>query len=127
MIEVAVVLDRARRPLWWHVPPGATSVALPDSRDLWEVLWSERHRLLGLAHLHPGRGEPVPSAEDLTTFAACEDGLGVRLEWWIATEDRARCFDWIGPMRYDFRGREARSADETAAWLGALRSRGRSS
>lgn len=123
MREVAVVIDRENKPLWWHVPRGASAVALPDSRDLWEVLWTERARISGVAHSHPGRGIPTPSPEDLTTFAACEDGLGLRLSWWIATADRAYCFDWIGPLRYDFRGREARSAEETAAWLSALRER----
>jgi hypothetical protein len=123
MLEVAVVLDLAYQPLWWHVPDGASATALPDSRELWEVLWAQRGRLLGVAHLHPGAGAPVPSSTDLGTFAACEDGLGMRLQWWIATSDQVRCFDWIGPMRYDFRWREARSADETAAWLEALRAR----
>lgn len=122
-IEVAVVLDRERQPLYWHAPAGATGVALPDSRDLWQVLWAERDRLCGVAHSHPGRGEPWPSTEDLSTFAACEAGLGRRLEWWIATGDRVRCFAWRGPARYDYQGREPICAEETAGWLDALRDR----
>lgn len=123
MREVAVVLDREHRPIWWHDPAGSSAVALPDSRDLWEVLWTERARISGVAHSHPGRGDPAPSAEDLSTFAACEDGLGMRLQWWIATLDHVLCFDWIGPMRYDFQGRPPASPHETAAWLHALRER----
>lgn len=123
MREIAVVLDRDHRPLWWHVPPGVSQVAIPDSRDLWEILWTERARISGVAHSHPGLGRPEPSDEDLSTFAACEDGLGTRLQWWIATRDEVVCFDWIGPARYDFRGRAPQSIHETAAWLEPLRKR----
>ena len=42
--------------------------------------------LAGVAHSHPGGGIPTPSWEDLTTFAAVEDGLGQRLVWWIVSE-----------------------------------------
>ncbi|MEQ1501228.1 MAG: Mov34/MPN/PAD-1 family protein [Myxococcota bacterium] len=120
-IEVAVVLDRDHQVLFWHRPPDATSVALPDSRTLWDVLWAERERLGGVAHSHPGSGEPWPSREDLTTFAACEAGLGRRLGWWIATADRVARFDWIGPARYAYSGRGPTTAAETAAWLEPLR------
>lgn len=126
MIEVAVVLDLDRRPLWWHAPPSATSVSLPDSRALWDVLWTHRAALSGVAHTHPGDGEPAPSREDLTTFAAVEAGLGRRLEWWIATADRVRCFAWSGPTRYAYSGREVSSLAETADWLAELRARSRS-
>lgn len=123
MIEVAVVLDDAHRPLFWHEPPGAHATALPDSRTLWEVLWTERHRLGGVAHLHPGRGEPAPSPEDLTTFAACEAGLGRRLGWWIATADQVRRFAWAGPDRLGYAGRSPGEA-EIEAWVAELRRRG---
>jgi hypothetical protein len=126
LIEVAVVLDRERRPLFWHEPEGAGPAALPDSRALWDVLWAERHRLSGVAHLHPGRGGVAPSREDLTTFAACEAGLGVRLEWWIASADRVRCFGWAGAGPHDYQGREANNEAEIEGWLEELRRRGAS-
>lgn len=75
------------QPIYWHVPAGRTVTAIPDSRALWLVLWENRERLLGVAHTHPA-GLLRPSMTDLRTFAACEDGLGVRLRWWIVTPDR---------------------------------------
>ena len=124
-IEVAVVLDLERRPLFWHAPARATAVSLPDSRTLWDVLWANRAAISGVAHSHPGTGEALPSHEDLTTFAAVEAGLGRRLEWWIATADRVRCFAWSGPTRYAYSGRDAASDRETAEWLAELRARSR--
>jgi hypothetical protein len=85
-IEAGVLIDRNGRPIYWHMPKGASSVELPDSKDLWEIIWSMRDRLLGFAHTHPGRGRPSPSDTDLTTFAAIEAGLGIRLSWWIITD-----------------------------------------
>ena len=126
MIEVAVVLDRERRPIHWHAPSEATSVSLRDSRSLWEVLWARRAELSGVAHSHPGAGEPLPSQEDLTTFAGVEAGLGLRLEWWITSADRVRCFAYSGPTRYAYAGREPASDLETADWLAELRVRSRS-
>ncbi|HHO53965.1 MAG TPA: hypothetical protein ENK18_24615 [Deltaproteobacteria bacterium] len=122
MIEVAVVLDRQHRPLHWHEPPDADAAALPDSRDLWEALWAARAQLSGVAHSHLHRGRPAPSWTDLTTFAACEAGLGVRLSWWIVTLDDASCFTHRGPGRYDYTGRTAID-QETAAWIAELRRR----
>lgn len=88
MIEVGVLFDRDHQPIFWHEPPGRSMVAIPDSRTLWEALWENRERVLGFAHSHPGRGEPSPSHEDLTTFAAVERALGRPLAWWIVSEDR---------------------------------------
>jgi hypothetical protein len=120
MIETAVVLDERRTPLHWHEPVGASVAALPDSRDLWDVLWANRERISGVAHSHPGGGPPRPSWEDLTTFAACEAGLGRRLEWWIATSDAVTCYTFRGPGRTDYAGRDPASPDETSAWLAEL-------
>ena len=102
MLETAVVIGAQGEALYWHLPAGRSAGALPDSRTLWSVLWSQRDSLQGVAHTHPGRGTPRPSWTDLTTFAACEDGLGERLRWWIATADRLRCFRWSGPSRYRY-------------------------
>lgn len=97
MIEAAVLVDRQGAPLAWHLPPGRSATAIPDSRDLWEAMWANRAVLGGLAHTHPGSGEPRPSREDLTTFAACEAALGIRLDWWIATSDAVIRLRWSGP------------------------------
>lgn len=96
-MEAAVVLDRDWRPIYFHAPAGRTAGSLPDSHDLWLVLWANRHRLLGVAHSHPGGGVPSPSHTDVTTFSAIERALGVRLIWPIVTTDASRAFVWQGP------------------------------
>lgn len=102
MMEAALVLDRAGAVLYRHAPAGRTSVALPDSRDLWKVLWAHRAVLGGVAHTHPGAGVAAPSVEDRTTFAACEAGLGARLDWWIATSDQVARYRFCGPDKHDY-------------------------
>lgn len=95
MIETGVLVDKQGAPLHWHTPANRTSTALPDSRDLWEMIWKHRANLLGFAHTHPGRGVPGPSDTDLTTFAAVEEGLGLRLNWWVVNEDNIIVIRWI--------------------------------
>ena len=51
-------------------------------------MWEHRKILGGVAHVHPGYGEPTPSHEDVSTWAAVERGLGRRLLWPIITMDR---------------------------------------
>jgi proteasome lid subunit RPN8/RPN11 len=98
-MEAAVVLDRDWRPIHFHAPGGRTIGSLPDSHDLWSVLWENRTRVLGVAHSHPGGGVPSPSHTDVTTFAAVDGALGVRLIWPIVTVDAARTFVWGGLER----------------------------
>ena len=84
--EAAVVLvdvDGVPTPVYWHTPHGRTAVEIPDDVALWDVLWQNRARLVGVAHTHPGGGTPAPSGTDLTTFAAVERALGRSLTWWI--------------------------------------------
>ena len=100
--EVALVFDPGGKALYWHDPGGASAGALPDSRDLWEVLWSQREKLGGVAHTHPGGGIPGPSHTDLTTWAAVEAALGKRLIWPIVTWDCSAWFGWHGPGRLDY-------------------------
>jgi len=88
MIETGVVIDKNNEPIYWHLPPGRDGGSLPDSRELWDVLWTHRERVAGFAHTHPGSGEPGPSDTDLTTFRALENALGSALLWWIATSDQ---------------------------------------
>lgn len=102
MLESAAVISLSDEVLHWHLPAGRTAAVLPDSRVLWEVMWANRPVLAGVAHTHPGSGRPQPSWTDLTTFAACEAGLGRRLRWWIATRDQLRCFTWAGPSPHTY-------------------------
>ncbi len=87
MMETALVFDLEGRTIHWHEPAGRTSGSLPDSQDLWEILWENRHRLGGVAHTHPWNGPAIPSGTDLTTFAAVEKGLGKHLLWPVVTFD----------------------------------------
>jgi hypothetical protein len=86
-IENAVVIGEDGNPIHWHTPPGRSAGSIPDSADLWDILWENRDHLAGVAHSHPGRGIPGPSYEDVTTFAAVEAALGRKLRWWITSEN----------------------------------------
>ena len=119
MIEAGVVIDLEGKPLHWHLPAGRTGTSIPDSRELWEVLWTNRDRIGGFAHTHPGQGVPGPSHEDVTTFSAVELALGRRLDWWIASADRVALVRWRGPGNYDY-GTETLEADPS--WVAELRS-----
>ncbi|MGF1465646.1 MAG: hypothetical protein ACFCGT_05900 [Sandaracinaceae bacterium] len=118
--EVAVVLGPDEEVLHWHLPPDRTAASLPDSRELWEVLWEARATVLGVAHTHPGRGRPVPSTVDLTTFRAVELGLGRTLTWWVASQDRLVVCRWIA-SRTTYGVED--DADPPKPWLIELRRR----
>jgi len=98
-MEAAMVFNKYGEVFYWHLPPDRSAGAIPDSRDLWDVLWNNRDRLGGVAHSHPWNGMPDPSPVDLTTFAAIETGLGQRLIWPISTFTVTRYFIWEGPDR----------------------------
>ena len=86
-IETGVLVGYDGQPIQWHLPPGRNAGSLPDSRDLWEVIWENRYKVLGFAHSHPGGGVPGPSWTDITTFEAVEKALGRELVWWITSSD----------------------------------------
>ena len=88
MIEAGVVIDKAGEPIHWHLPPGRTAGSIPDTRQLWDVIWDNRDIIQGFAHSHPGSGPPTPSQTDLGTFVAIEAALGKRLTWWITSSNR---------------------------------------
>jgi len=119
LIEAGVVVGLDGSALHWHLPADRSTGALPDSPDLWEVLWSRRQDVLGFAHSHPGRGRPGPSWTDLTTFAAIEAGLGRRLTWWITSADQLVELRWIGPGPHDYD--EVPIEDARCAWVDDLR------
>ena len=103
MREACVLIGDGFRPLYWHKPTSTTSVSIPDSHDLWEMIWKIRDKLDGIAHSHPGSGIPSPSNEDLTTFSAIERGLGRRLIWWITSSNQGIALVWKGPELYDYK------------------------
>lgn len=85
MIEVAVVFDPLGRAIKWHGPDGSSGGSIPDSRELWDVLWKNRHHLGGVAHTHPWDGPGHPSHTDITTYQAVESGLGRWCVWPVVT------------------------------------------
>ncbi len=103
-IEAAVVVGLDEREvLYWHCPPNRNVVSLPDSPKLWDVFWENRLKMSGQAHSHPGFGWPGPSYEDITTYEACEAGLGRRYKWWIASMDHLVVVEWCGPKPIDYK------------------------
>jgi hypothetical protein len=118
-LEAGVVVGFDGDPLFWHLPNGRSAGCLPDSRQLWDVLWNNRHNVYGVAHSHPGSGLPQPSWEDITTFAGVELGLGRRLVWWITSSNSLSIVLWAGPEKYDY---EVLSAEGSKPrWLEELR------
>lgn len=115
MIEAGVLLDRDGNPLHWHLPPNRSGAFLPDSRDLWDIIWENRKNLSGFAHSHPGFGVPLPSYTDLTTFAAVEAGLGQRLDWWIVSGDKLSLTGYDGDTYITL------SRSECPSWMEELR------
>lgn len=85
MMETALVFDLHGKTIHWHEPRGRSGGSLPDSRDLWDVLWENRDRLGGVAHTHPWDGPASPSGTDITTFDAVERALGKQLLWLVVT------------------------------------------
>lgn len=118
-IEAAAVIGLdEEQVLYWHLPPGRRSVALPDSRKLWDIYWEHRASMSGQAHSHPGTGWPGPSWEDITSYEACESGLGRRYKWWIASMNRLVVVRWRGPARYDY---ETVRVEHEPSWVAELR------
>lgn len=102
MIEAGLVFDKHGCLIHWHLPEGRTGGSLPDSRTLWDVLWTNRDLLGGVAHTHPWNGSAGPSSTDVTTFAAVEKGLGQRLVWPIVTFTEVGYYEWVGPGKLDY-------------------------
>jgi hypothetical protein len=102
LLETGVIVDHHDRPVFWHEPQNRTGGSLPDSQSFWNVIWECKDQIKGIAHTHPGAGMPYPSYEDITTFAGVEAGLGRRLQWWVASQDKLVGVQWVGPHRYDY-------------------------
>lgn len=119
-LEAAAVIDVDGKVLFWHTPENRSIGYLPDSKTLWDILLANNNILSGVAHSHPGSGEPWPSHEDVTTFAAVEAGLGKRLTWWITTKDQLAAFRWVGPSRLEYHVDRIASENEPS-WVTELR------
>lgn len=118
-LEAGVVVGYEGESIFQHLPEDRSAVHLPDSLQLWNVLYENRHQIYGVAHSHPGSGLPRPSWEDITTFAGIELGLGRRLVWWIASSNSLSIVLWAGPGKYDY---EVLSAEGSKPkWLDELR------
>ena len=113
MIETALVFDDQGRVIRFHLPPGRTGGSIPDSRDLWDVIWQYREHVAGVAHTHPWNGQASPSGIDVTTWRAIEQGLGKLLLWPIVTFTEVRCFVYnevtgdyceAGPLTFEISG-----------------------
>lgn len=102
MIESAMVFDLNGEVLHWHLPVGRSAAHIPDSHNLWEIIWENRDQIGGVAHTHPGNGLAHPSHEDRTTFSAIELALGKRLIWPILTGTDEGHFVWVGPGKYNY-------------------------
>ena len=116
MREAAVVIGLDGEPIYWHVPEDRSGGAIPDSVDLWEILWENRDNLLGVAHSHPGGGVPGPSHTDITTFRAVEAGLGKKLFWWITSSDKVAVFRTVSPEELSYK-----VLPEEPSWVAELR------
>ena len=90
--EVAFVFTDTGEVIHWHLPEGSTYYKIPDTRSLWEVLWENRDRVCGVAHIHPWYSPSGPSSTDVSTFEAIEAGLGQRLIWPVITMDQQAFF-----------------------------------
>ena len=75
MLETALLFDTKGRTLAWHEPLGRTGSWIPDTHDLWLMMWEHRAILGGVAHTHPWAGPANPSGTDLETFKFAETHL----------------------------------------------------
>ena len=64
----------------------ASSIALPDTRERWEKIWSLRAELEEIVHTHP-MGPLGFSHEDETTMAALESALARPIRFSVVAPD----------------------------------------
>jgi hypothetical protein len=89
MREVLLLIGEDDVVLWSDASD--SPVALPDSRERWEAIWSRRERIVEIAHSHP-IGPQAFSREDETTMAALVTALGRPLTFSVvAPNGMVRC------------------------------------
>ena len=71
--EVCFLIGPDETVLWSDA--STSPVALPDSRERWEAIWSRREQLVEIAHTHPLGGAHFSSTDE-TTMAALNSALG---------------------------------------------------
>ena len=124
MIEMAMVFSRRGELIHWHAPRGSSRAHIPDSRELWDILWENREDLGGVAHSHPMSVNSAPSPTDITTFRAIEDGLGQFLVWPVVTPHDAKYWVRAGDGYYYNRGMLAAlplmNREERNGWISML-------
>ena len=80
--EVCFLIGKDDEVLWSDA--SRSPVALPDSRERWEAIWSRRDAIVEIAHTHPLGGAKF-SHEDLTTMDALDSALGRKLVYSVVT------------------------------------------
>jgi hypothetical protein len=80
--EVFFLIGPAGRIL--HRDEGSSAAFIPDSRERWEVIWSEREQLVEIAHSHP-LGPFAFSSEDESTMSAIASALGRTIVFSVVT------------------------------------------
>lgn len=80
--EVCFLIGKDDEVLWSDA--SRSPVALPDSRERWEAIWSRREAIVEIAHTHPLGGAAF-SNEDLTTMEALDSALGRKLVYSVVT------------------------------------------
>ncbi len=83
MREVLFLIGKGDSVLW--ADASNSSVALPDTRERWEKIWTLRTELEEIAHTHP-IGPLAFSHEDETTMSALTSALA-----------RSVCFSVVAP------------------------------
>jgi hypothetical protein len=91
--ETIVVFDTTGKAIYWH-DKDASSGYVPDSDDLFDMMWENKDRLGGFAHTHPWNGEAIPSGIDLSTYRDLELALGKRLVWPVVSFTEVTLVFW---------------------------------
>jgi hypothetical protein len=106
--EVCFLIGAGDEVLWSDA--STSPLALPDSRERWEAIWSRREVLVEIAHSHP-LGPETFSAEDRSTMEALDAALGRKLR-----------FSLVTPTQYLVRGdRDEAVTAVPPPWVGELR------
>lgn len=82
--EVCLLIGANDAVLWSDA--STSPVALPDSRERWEAIWTRRAELVEIAHSHPV-GPLAFSSEDASTMAALRDALGRELTFSVVAPE----------------------------------------
>lgn len=82
--EVCFLIGPDDTVLWSDA--STSPVALPDSRERWEAIWSRREQLVEIAHTHPLGGAHFSNTDE-TTMTALNSALGKAPIYSVVTPD----------------------------------------